>query len=838
MDEVFCFGRFALDPVSRQLYADGTPVVIGQTAVTVLLTLVEQAGRIVTKDELMSQVWGRAAVGDNRLHVHVYELRKVLGDDFIATKSGRGYRFVGAVRRSTQAEIIPKRQQPVPLASDAKIDFAPQHLVGRATDVVQILRRLKSERLVTLAGPGGVGKTSLALETSAAASEDFLDGVWFVDLGALSDPALVTTSLATALNLNIGQAGLTREAVARQLSKKSLLIVLDNCEHVIDEAMLLAEAILKGTRAIKMIATSRVPLSCRDENVYQVLPLRVPEENTDNTEEARHAPAVMLFIQRACAASSGLSIEPEDIPTIARICRRLDGVPLALEMAAGWVGVLGLDALEARLDDALNTGLRARGTAPVRHSTLRATLKWSHDLLTEKEQILFRRLSVFSRDFSIEDAIALARDDRLSEPDVIEQTIGLYRKSMLSAAGAPARRRYRYLEITRTFALECLAKSGEAENIRRRHAQHILARLERATIEWETMSDRAWIDRYKEAINDVRIALDWAILHEPDNAVLIAGASWPLWRELSLHAEARQRFASAATLISADTPLFCEAALRRGIGELWSNTSDIKLARDAFARAADIYRQLADPLRLGSVLSRLAFTQLVLEDRTCAKAAIEESLTLLQQYGTPRALASAYATQVCVEARTGHYENAKTIGEVTISLAGDIGAERLELVTLGNLTEFALEQGDVGYAIEFGKVLVRRLRDSGHSDLLAFASGLLVAALVQGDAIEEACTLAREAAPLLRDEAMLIGLLDHLALLTALKGNLDAAARTIGFADAALLKSSRPREPIAERSVNRLMEILRPEIEPDRLSRLRHEGSLMSEDQILAMSLQ
>jgi tetratricopeptide (TPR) repeat protein len=504
---------------------------------------------------------------------------------------------------------------------------------------------------------------------------------------------------------------------------------------------------------------------------------------------------------------------------------------------SGWVDVLGLRGLDARLDGSLKAWLRARSTAPARHSTLRATLEWSHDLLCDDERLVLRRLAVFAGAFTMSAAEAVIADRDMTSEQVFELLASLIRKSMVTLLPGSGSRSYRLMDTTHAFAQEKLAESDDGERTRRRHAHHLLLTLERAIDEWETTGDAVWLRRYAPVLDDLRAALDWALGQDGDDAVALAGASWPLWRELSLLVEGRTWLRAAEARLRPETPPAREARLRRGLGELWANTGSVKAAHDEFARAAHIYRNLEDRPSLGGALSRHAFTLLMLGRPLQARQAVEEALGVLQQVRSPRTLGGAYSTQLCVEARFGRYDAARAIGERAVRLCEMTGADRTAFVISGNLMECALEKGDIDAAIDSGRDLEARLRGTSHSDVLAFVLGLLGAALTERGDLEEALTAARQAVQLLRDEGMLFGQFDHLALRAGLAGRIKDAARIIGYADWIYRAAGRPREPIGERAATRLATLLATALGESDIAILKDEGALLSEDQAMALAL-
>jgi predicted ATPase/DNA-binding winged helix-turn-helix (wHTH) protein len=837
--EFYSFGRFAVDPSERRLYVDGVLVPIGSTDIRLLLTLLENPGHTVAKGDLITRVWGRAVVTDNALYVHINALRKILGDDCIVNKQGSGYRFVAPVRKAESrvrhagAKV---RTGNLPLLWMSNATAGPTRLIGRAERLRLLSNLLAQGRLVTLTGSAGVGKTRLVLQAASEASPDFCDGVWLVELAPLNDPDLAAAAIASALGVRIGASVTSLDALVRYLARKSLLIVLDNCEHVIEAAAQVSEALLAASPGVKILATSREPLSCSGEQVMEVPPLAVPAEGAMNPEIMRSVAAVDLFMERALGSDVDFRIEDKDLATVARICRRVDGLPLAIEMVAGWAGMLGLEMLDAKLDGSLRDWLRARSTAPPRHSTLRAALEWSHALLSAAEQSVLCRLAVFAGGFTIRAAEAVAGGDRIPRSQIFGHVANLIRKSMIAVMPGSQMQRYRLLETTRAFMLEELAASGEGNATRQRHARHVLSVLEEAMHEWETTSDAVWLEQYGSLLDDVRAALEWAMGDDSDDAVALAGASWPLWRELSLRTEGIQRLSAAAARLRPDTPPALEARLRRGLGEMLLNTAAINSAHEEIERAAILYRRTGHSACLGSALSTLGYTLLLLDRTEEAEQANLEAVTLLEPSGWVRALAIAYSMQLCIMATLGHFDAARTAQEKAARLSGMAGHDRTALVVSANLVQLTFERGDVDGAVSAGRSMTEQLRDTTHSGLYGFVLGVLAAALTARGDLNEAMTVAREAVPLLRDDGALFWLFDHLALRAALGGRAKDSALIAGYANL-VSRNNGQREPMGRHAVERTAVLLRQALPEEEIEQLGRLGAHLSEEQALTIAL-
>jgi predicted ATPase/DNA-binding winged helix-turn-helix (wHTH) protein len=544
------FGRFRVLPHRRELLADGQPIQLGGRTFDVLIALIEGQGAVVSKGALMDRVWPNRIVEESSLHVQISALRNSLGTDrnLIRTISGRGYQFTGEIRTiaaSPHSQAVAGTAEPVPAPSRplANLPEPVSELIGRDPEVDEILGLAAAHRLVTLTGAGGVGKTRLGLEVGRHLLPKFADGVWLIELAPLSDPNLVPVTVAMALGLDLADHVVSPERIANALAEKQLLLVLDNCEHLVDAVATMAEALLSANPTARVMATSREPLRAEGECLYRVPPLAIPMDGGQDGEDLLQYGAVRLFVARARAAEPQFSPDGRVAAAIAAICRHLDGIPLAIELAAARMNALGVEELAARLDDCLHLLTGGRRTALPRQQTLRATLDWSYQLLPEPERVVLQRLAIFAGGFTLQAASTVVATDQIAGSDIVDCAVNLVAKSLLAAELNGATGWYRLLETTRAYALEKLTQSGEFEQVARRHAEYYRDLYDRAEVELQTRPASEWLAAYGRRIDNLRAALDWAFSPTGDVAIGVALtiAAVPLWLQLSLVQECRGR---------------------------------------------------------------------------------------------------------------------------------------------------------------------------------------------------------------------------------------------------------------------------------------------------------
>jgi predicted ATPase/class 3 adenylate cyclase/DNA-binding winged helix-turn-helix (wHTH) protein len=582
-EESFTFGAFSLIPAERVLIEGGRPVRLGSRAFDILVALIERPGQTVSKEELIARAWRDTVVEEAALRVHVAALRKALGDGragkrYIANHSGRGYAFIAPVTRKNELSATA-----MPDGADVagSLPALLTRVVGRDDVVSRLLQQLVRRRFLTIVGAGGIGKTTVAVAVAGAARAAYEDGVWFVDLAALSDPDLVPSALGAALGIHSSGAN-PLPGLAAWLRDKHALIILDSCEHVVSAAAALAETVLKAAPHVSILTTSREPLRAEGESLHRLAALDIPPGLVDlGADDALRYSAVQLFNERASAAVDGFTLTDADIPAVLEICRRLDGIPLALELAAARVGVFGMRDLAAHLDDRFRLLTSGRRTALPRHQTLGAALDWSYQLLPEEERTVLCRLSAFAGEFPLEAAIAVAADPGPS--DVVDRIANLVGKSLVAADSRGEVAQYRLLDTTRLYALDKLKSSGELQRVAQRHAEYYLAVFAPAEAESETRPQAEWLATYGRHIANVRAALDWAFSSdgEPQIGVALTIAVVPLWVQLSLLAECRERVERALAVLEGNDAATARQRMQLSWALGWSLMYGVGRAREA-----------------------------------------------------------------------------------------------------------------------------------------------------------------------------------------------------------------------------------------------------------------
>jgi predicted ATPase/DNA-binding winged helix-turn-helix (wHTH) protein len=534
--KVLSFGPFELS-IGNRLLTNGAKVVpLGARAMDLLIALVEQANKVVGRRTLIERVWPMRGAEQVSLRVHISALRKALdqsdpGRRYIANVPGRGYSFVVPVTSLS----LPTSGDPEP-SSRSRLPARLMRMLGRRDALTAIQMKLTEQRFVTIVGPGGIGKTTLAVAAAHEMSAAFNGHIHFVDLGALGTASLVAPAVATALGVSVQTSNVVPALIDR-LREGPTLIVLDCCEHLIDGASAVAEELIRHVPTLHLLATSREAMRVEGEHVHELCALACPPEDGNmSAHDVLQYPAVQLLVDRVRAVRSDFELADADASIAAGICRRLDGIPLAIELAAGRVDIFGLSKTASLLDERLNLSWVGRRTALPRHQTLNAALEWSYDLLGEAEKRVLGRLSVFAGGFTFEAAVAVAADETIDEANVSDCLWELRSKSMIAVRGQEGR--LRLLDTTLAFASRQLAKSDEENNCRRRHALYFcdLFKQSASTDEHERLKELG------DEVDNLRAALNWTFSAEGEAkiGVELAAASAGIWMAMALLAECRE----------------------------------------------------------------------------------------------------------------------------------------------------------------------------------------------------------------------------------------------------------------------------------------------------------
>ncbi|MGC1303747.1 MAG: winged helix-turn-helix domain-containing protein [Caulobacteraceae bacterium] len=550
---LYAFGPFHLRPAERLVTHGGRPLKLGARAFDILALLVERSGDVVGKDDLIARAWPNVVVGEGALRVQIAGLRRALGDDgaqhrYLSSIPGQGYCFVAPVSACA------------PLARPAPPSpRRPPHrdLVGRSEAVERIAAQVLERRFVTVVGPGGVGKTAVAASVIERLAEVFPGTICFVDLGPLSDASLLAGAVASALGFRTEDAV---SGIIGRLAGQRTLIVLDGCEHVVEAAAWFAEQVIEAAPGAHVLSTSRESLRARGEHVHRLSPLEYPPaEPQFRGRPVEDYPAVKLFLDRARALSQQFALEPDNVGAVGDLCRRLDGLPLAIELAAAQVEFLSVRSILSSLGDRFLSLAQGCRTAVPRQQTLRATLDWSFRLLPAAERKLLCRLATFQRSFTLDAAVEVAALAPLDEAGVIAGVASLVAKSLLVADAGGVPLRYRLLDTTRAYAREVMREDGEDMVMGRRHAVHVLHALKQQKekpYNGEARPDegsRAAVVHDLASIDDLRAALRWAFSPEGDDPVAVELAVYGahLFRRSSLPEEYLGWMGGALTRLSA-----------------------------------------------------------------------------------------------------------------------------------------------------------------------------------------------------------------------------------------------------------------------------------------------
>lgn len=865
---LYRFGPFTLNVNARELTMDGTRLTVGPRAFHVLTRLVRQAGEVVTNTALLDTVWDDRTVEVHNVTVQIRNLRKLLAKHhpdarYIENEPGRGYVFVASVQCNGVATDVapvadalptapgeaeapsPPPVEPGPPPERHNLPAEPSSFVGRAAELAEITRRLRARAMVTLTGSGGVGKTRCALRAARAVLGAFPDGVWLAELAPLQDGALVAEAVCRAVGAPVSGGRPAIEVGPGFLRQKSALLILDNCEHLADAAAELASALLKQCPGVTILATSRQPLGIAGESVFRMPSLPLPPPGAPTTASvALEFDAVRLFVERAADFAGGYELTDHDAAPVMEICRHLDGVPMATELAAARLRVLKPSEIAARLADVfgLLTG-GSKGALP-RQKTLRATIDWSFNLLSPPEQMLLPRLAVFVDGFSLAGATAVGAVGNIAAGDILDLVSALVDKSLLSADQSGVATRYRLLETTRHYALEKLAARGEHGALRRMAAYlaDFYARGERI---WGVTATETWLAEFGSEVENLRAAIDWAFGQrqwedwvepgDPAMGIALVAVAGCIAEETSMLADMRRWTEAALPHIGKSTApgfeawvLYWSVRYRAPFG-----VREVSAVRQ---RMIELFRDAGDAVGLSCALRTTGLSVFRSgEDSHESLDMLEEAVSVLRPLGPSKDLASALAKMSSLKYMMADYAAARSFSDEAMAMSVALGDRRGLLVSFMNSAEYAFGEGNVDLALDHGLQGVEIARNCHAYDFLAMISTNVANYLLERDRLSEAEEYAREALALHRNignSDYAVVCLEHLALIRALGSDYLSAARILGYTESYFEETGQVRELAEQRRYSRLREVLSQNLSPARIRALEIEGSSWSAEEI------
>ncbi len=696
MTKAYEIGPFRLDVEARVLSRDGVPVALGSRGVAVLATLIARPYEFVQKASIMDAAWPGVVVEESNLAVQISAIRHAFakvpgGERWIETLPRRGYRFVGPLTElpndlpGVDAGAIERSNLPAPLTS----------FVGREREVVEIKRLLPGKRLLTLVGVGGIGKTRLALQVAAEVVDAYRDGVWLVEFGSITDPALVPASVAQVFGVQERTGVPLTNTLCAHLSSRQSLLLLDNCEHLLDACGWLADAILRAAAQATIIATSREPLHVAGEQTYLLPTLSLPDP-TASAEVMGQSEAVELFVERARRQRFDFELDAGHATTVAQLCIHLDGIPLALELAAARVRSLSVEQINARIDDRFRLLTDGARTVLPRQQTLRATLDWSYDLLHEGEKALLRRLSVFAGGWTLDAAERICSGERPDDGEMFDLLTSLADKSLVMAEERGGATRYRLLETVRQYSLDRLRECREDAQWQRRHFAFYLALSEQAEPQLTGAQQQNWLSRLEMEHDNLRSALAWSTTADGDAAggLRLAGSLWRFWYVRGYLREGRAWLSGLLAAAPGGQAAAARAKALSGAGGLAVLQGDYPAARALYEECLGLRRGLDDPVGIARALNNLGNVAREQGDYSAAQALYEDSLAMKREHDNRSSITLTLSNLGLVAYDQGHYAPARALYEESLAIAREIGDSGRIAASLNNLGEVARDQGD------------------------------------------------------------------------------------------------------------------------------------------------
>ena len=744
------------------------------------------------------------------------------------------------------ASAVPGR----PSAAEPRHNLPLQRtsLVGRKNDIDAVVRMLGENRLVTLTGTGGIGKTRTALAAADVLLETAVDGVWLIELAPVVQGALVVAAVARTLNVQEHANRPLLASLVAQLKTKAPVLLLDNCEHVIAAAAELVEALLLGCPRLRILATSRESLRIAGERTYRLPSLRVPTPQRAlalRAADARDYAAVVLFAQRAQRSNQQFALDDKNAPVIAEICRRLDGIPLAIELAAARVNVLSLRDLLARLDQRFRLLTGGDRTALPRQQTMRALIDWSYDLLSEPERRLFERLSVFAGGSTLGAMAAVFGEDSVDELAVLDLLSSLVDKSLVVADLDVPEPRYRLLESSRQYAYEKLTARGEANLIARRHAQAYVELAERMEREHDVERNSVWFASAALEIENWRAALHWTLVERHDLILgqRLAGAMRAVWPASTI-AERRRWLHTAIESVDEQTPPIVAATLEHSVATVAYMFGEFEAALAKSRRLIEVFRELGDPLgvaRAQFVTGRsLANLGLLAE----GEPLLQRSLAGARALGNTPLAGLALAGLARARSLRGDLDGARAHLAEAFELYDATGADAYSVIAESAAALIEFRAGNIARAVQLSTASLSTMRAFGLTLFVTMETNNLAAYLIAGQQWTDARAHAQDALVLAGETQQVAEIgwaLQHFAAIAALTADdsrrassrSEVAAQLLGYVDTRIAALGAVRQYLQQQEYDRVMPILRDTIGAERFEDLMVLGSTMTEERAI-----
>ncbi len=746
--------------------------------------------------------------------------------------------LAAAVLRSGFARAAPSSQPHVPLNN---LPIQQTTFIGRDAELDEVKAQLANARFFTLVGTGGVGKTRLALQTGADLLNDLDDGVWFVDLAHVTGADFVLPEIATALEIRLQGERAPLDQLRQYLKSKRLLLILDNCEHVVAEASRFVAAILKGCPDVKILATSRERLNVSGEHVYRVPSLAVPPDHaTLSPAEALGYGAVALFVARASAADARFEFDESKSAIVADICRHLDGIALAIELAAARITILSASQLAQRLGERLRLLTGGDRTALRRQQTMRATIDWSYELLTEDERTLFDRLSIFQGGWTLQAASDVCASETLDELAILDYLSSLVDKSLVVVEFSGESQRYRLLESLRQYGAEILARSGVFDAIAQRHAQCYHKYVKRVLNDTSAVAESVYLAAIDQEIDNIRAALDWCLAqrNDPKVGADMAQVLFSYWMDRDFR-EGRRWTETALLLIDAERhPL-----LALGLALATQRMIVFTAPQDAVAaseRVLQTARAVQDERLLLRALQYHG-ESLVYKNRFDeAESILSENLALARKLANPFRAASALGVLAQLNRKRGDLNAARKLSDEALGLHKDSPVNRNYALALIDRATLEQQTGDTRRAIEFIEQVQHIAEEMGDRGLALLAQSSRAYYEVRADKVAEARTTAHNAVTHARQEFVGFGLsvaFRALAGVAMQRGEFESAARLLGCGRAGPVSWRWLEDMFTEESVDWIQQPLVEHLGKKYLEQLMSEGAAWSEDQAIEEAL-